>query len=164
MRSAHVKVALATVCIVLGLSACGGDSDEPETAGSAAVAEQVDAICDEWRAALDSRGEFPVGDFDPAAPDPEDLPAVGEYNAEGIEAQENALAALRDLASAQEAGTPLNDLIAAVELQLESVRTQVDAARDGDVAGFTATLDDAVARTDAVDDAADELGARSYGF
>ena len=57
MRKPILSVMLVAVSLTLEL-AHGDDSDESSDA-SAAVIEQIDASCSDWKAALDERGAFP---------------------------------------------------------------------------------------------------------
>jgi hypothetical protein len=156
-----IVTTLAILCVGLGLSACGGDSDGSADDASADLVAQVNTICDEWQESLDARGEFPVEGFDPENASADDLPAVGDYLTKSTAAGETALTSLRELDPPDEARSDLDDLVGAFEAQLESASRQTRAALDGDVAGFTATLDEAGPTTEAVDDAAEALGASS---
>ncbi len=155
---------LVTACIALGLSACSGGSGAAATGVSADVVAQVEAVCAGWRDALDARGDFPVDGFDPEHPASDALPAVGEYFAFANAAGAKALVSLRNLDAPEEIRAEFAALTVAIEGQLVSARRQVAAARNGDVAGFVATLDAAGAATETVSDAADALGAESCGF
>ena len=93
MRIRLLAFPVAAVCLLLGVSACGGDESDSSDA-SAAVVEQIDAICDDWRETLDAREEFPVADFDTENPAAEDLPKVGDYCL-GQSAAEDALESIR---------------------------------------------------------------------
>lgn len=156
-----IVVLVASLCAGLGLSACGGDSDGAADDATAGLVAQVNTICDEWRDSLDARGAFPVEGFDPERPAAEDLPVVGTYLAKANAAGETALTELRKLDPPDGARGELDDLVAAIEVQLESASRQTRAALATDVAGFTATLEEAGPATEAVDDAADALGASS---
>ena len=158
MRASVLSIAaIAAVLLTLGASACGSDDDEPSDA-SAAVIEQIDEICSDWKNTLDERGDFPVEDFDPESPSPDDLPAVGEYFATGQPAQEEAIAQLRNLSPSADIADEVESLVSALEAELESAKGQTSAALAGDVEAFVATLDDAGTSQEVVKDAADELG------
>ena len=101
MRVRLLAFPVAAVCLLLGVSACGGNDSDSSDA-SAAVVEQIDAICDDWREALDAREEFPVEDFDTENPAAVDLPPVGDYLASGQSAAEDALESIRNLSAAAE--------------------------------------------------------------
>lgn len=159
-----IVMLVASLCVGLGLSACGGDSDGAADDATAALVAQVNTICDEWRDSLDARGAFPVEEFDPERPDANELPAVGAYLAKANAAGETALTALRKLDPPSGARGELDDLVAAVDVQLRSASRQTQAALATDVDGFIATLAEAGPATEAVDDAADALGASSCGF
>jgi hypothetical protein len=164
MRSTLVKVAATAAIVALGTSACGGGSDESADSDSDAVRVQVEEICADRALSFADRGEFPVADFEPENPDPADLPAVGEYFAQGLEGtQPEALAALKKISAVGEQREPLDALIDAWETEYESAKTQVDAALASDVDGFVATLDDAAASNAAVADAASALGVSDCG-
>lgn len=157
MRTPILSVMLVAVSLALGASACGDDSDESNDA-SAAVIEQIDASCSDWKAALDERGAFPVEEFDPENPGIEDLRAVGDYFASGQPAQEKAIAELRALSPPADVADEVESFVSALESEFESARVQTRAAQAGDVAAFIATLDDAASSQEAVKEATDELG------
>jgi hypothetical protein len=152
---------LVSVCLAIGAGACGDDESSDDTA---ATVEQVEEICTGWKATLDERGDFPVDDFDPENPSPDDLPAVGEYFASGEPAAEEAIAELRALSPPAEIEADVDALASALEQQLEGAKTQASAAQAGDVAAFTATLDGVGASQEAVKEAADQLGTPSCSF
>jgi hypothetical protein len=128
------------------------------------VIEQIDGICAEWKDALDERGDFPVDDLDPESPSPDDLPAVGEYFASGESAAEEAIAELRQLSPPGDVEAEVDALVTALEQQLESAKVQTAAARASDVAAFTSTLPSASSSQEAVQEAADDLGAEGCAF
>ena len=74
MRVRALSVTVVVLCLAIGASACGDDDSGGSTDASAAVIAQIDEICADWKDALDERGDFPVEDFDPESPAPEDLP------------------------------------------------------------------------------------------
>ena len=162
MRTRVLTLTLVGFCLAVGASACGGD-DEPNDA-TAATVEQVNGICTDWKATLDERGDFPVDEFDPENPSPDDLPAVGEYFASGEPAADEAIAELRALSPPAEVEADIDALVSTLEEQLENAKTQAAAAKTRDVAGFTATLDAASTSMEAVKEAADELGTPSCSF
>ena len=88
MRVRALSVAVATLCLALGASACGGDDSADSSDASAAVIAQIDEICADWKSALDERGAFPVEDFDPESPSPEDLPPSATTSHPGRRLQE----------------------------------------------------------------------------
>ena len=148
--------------MAVAVSACGGGDDSSDAA--AATVDQVEGICADWKATVDERGDFPVDDFDPENPSPDDLPAVGAYFASGESAAEQAIAELRALSPPAEVQADVDALVSALEQQLENAKTQASAAQAGDVAAFTATLDEASAAIEAVEEAADEVGTPSCSF
>jgi len=154
-----LAMALLAACLALATSACGGENEDSADEAATLVADQLTAICDEWRAALDARGDFPVEDFDPESPSAEDLPSVGDYFGSGIPAQEEAIAAMQALDVPVEVQPQVDDLVSAVEQGLASVRKQVAAARAGDVDGFVATLEEASAAIEGTRDAANAVDA-----
>jgi hypothetical protein len=158
MRVRALSFTVAVLCLTLGASACGGDDSGDSSDASAAVIEQIDAICADWKDALDERGDFPVEDFDPESPSPEDLPAVGNYFASGEAAAEDAIAEIRGLSPPADVAAEVDALVAALQQELESAKAQAVAARASDVAAFTATLEDASSSQEAVQEAADDLG------
>ncbi|MEX0783224.1 MAG: hypothetical protein WD557_11280 [Dehalococcoidia bacterium] len=150
----------AVACLALGATACGdSEPDESERA-----IEAIDEICDDWRLKLDERGGFPLDDFDPENPSPEELRTVGDYFGSGELAAEEALTALRELSPPIEIEADVNALISALEFQGEAARMQAHAARAGDVEGFKATLVDAGDTKATVKTAADDLGATKCAF
>ena len=158
MRVRALSVAVAALCLALGAGACGGDDSADSSNASAAVIAQIDAICVDWKDALDERGDFPVEDFDPESPAPEDLPAVGNHFASGEAAADDAIAEIRGLSPPADIAAEVDALVAALERQLKSAKAQAVAARASDVAAFTATLEDASSSQEAVQEAADDLG------
>lgn len=163
MRARAWSFAVIAVCLTLGASACGGDGSESVDA-SAALIGQIDGICDDWRERVDERGPFPVESFDPEDPSPGDLPAVGDYFAAGHPAAEETIAELRHLSPPSSLAADVETLVSAVERQLENGKTQASAARIGDVAAFTATLEEAVSSQEDLEEAADELGTPGCAF
>ena len=163
MRIRPLTFPIAAVCLLLGVSACGGDDSDSGDASAAAV-EQIDAICDDWRETLDAREEFPVEDFDTENPAAEDLPTVGFYLASGQPAAEAALASIRNLPPSAEVQAEIDALVAALERELASLKAQTGFAQAGDVEQFVASLDEAVASQGAVEAASEELGATSCAF
>ena len=163
MRVRLLALAVAAVCLLLGVSACGGDDSDSSDA-SAAVAEQIDAICDDWREALDAREEFPVDDFDTENPAAADLPPVGDYLASGQSAAEDALGSIRNLSASADVQAKVDALVSALERELESLEAQTGFAQAGDVEQFVASLDEAVASQGAVEAASEEIGATSCAF
>jgi hypothetical protein len=164
VRTRVLSITLVVVSLALAVSACGGsDADEPSDA-SAGVVGQVESVCADWRETLDERGDFPVEGFEPESPAAEDLPAVGDYFASAHEAAEEAIAELRHLSPPFNLAADVETLISALEQQLESARVQSSAAQSGDVAAFTATLDDAASSWEAVREAAEQLGTPDCAF
>jgi len=149
---------VAAASLTVGASACGGDDSEGSSDASAAVIEQIEGICSDWKNTLDERGDFPVEGFDPEDPSPTDLPAVGNYFASGNRATEEAIAKLRELSPPADIDDEVESLVAALEAELESAQVQTSGAQAGDVEAFIATLDDAASSQEAVEEAADELG------
>jgi hypothetical protein len=158
MRVRALSVTVVVLCLTIGASACGGDDSGGSTDASAAVIAQIDEICADWKDALDERGDFPVEDFDPESPAPEDLPPVGNYFASGEAAADDAIAEIRGLSPPADFAAEVDALVAAFERQLNSAKAQAVAARASDVAAFTATLEDASSSLQAVKEAADDLG------
>jgi hypothetical protein len=156
--------AVAVVCLALAATACGRDGSGESSDGSAAVIEQIDRICADWKDAVDERGDFPLEDFDAENPSADDLPAVGEYFASGESAAEEAIADVRELSAPADVEAEVDALVTALEQQLESAKVQAAAARGSDVAAFTATLEDASSSQEDVQDAADDLGAEGCAF
>ena len=163
MRVRRLAYPVAAVCLLLGVSACGGDDSDSSDA-SAAVVEHIDAICDDWRETLDAREEFPVEDFDAENPAAEDLPPVGDYLATGQSAAEDALESIRNLAPSADVQAEMDALVSALERKLESLKAQTGSAQAGNVEQFVASLDEAVASQGAVQEASEELGATSCAF
>ena len=89
--------------------------------------------------------------------------AYGDYFATGLQNQSNAIAALRRLPT-REQQAKVGTLIEALKVDLVGARRQVDAALDGDVERFVATLDAAADSKDAVADAAGKDGEKPKFF
>ena len=154
---------LAAVCLLLGVSACGGDDSDPSDVSAAAVG-QINAICDDWRETLDAREAFPVEHFDPENPRAEDLPHVGGYLASGQSAAEEALESIRHLSPSAEIQAEIDGLVSALERELASLKAQTGFAQARDVEQFVASLDEAVASQGAVKAASEDLGATNCAF
>ena len=163
MRLRLLAFPVAAVCLLLGVSACAGDDSDSSDA-SAAVVEEIDAICDDWRDALDARKEFPVEDFDTENPAAEDLPPVGDYLASGQPAAEDALESIRNLSASADVQAEIDALVSALERELKSLKAQTGFAQAGDVDQFVASLDEAVASQGAVEAASEQLGGTSCAF
>ena len=163
MRVRLLTFPVAALCLLLGVSGCGGDDSDPSEVSAAAV-EQIDAICDEWRETLDAREAFPVEDFDTENRAAEDLPRVGGYLASGQSAAEEALESIRTLPPSAEVQPEIDALVAALERELASLKAQTSFAQAGDVEQFVASLDEAVASQGAVEAASEELGGTSCAF
>ncbi len=163
MRVRLLTFPIAALCLLLGVSACGGD-DSDSSDVSTAVVEQIDSICDDWREALDAREEFPVEGFDTENPAAEDLPPVGDYLASGQSAAEDALESIRNLSPSADVQAEIDALVSALERELESLKAQTGFAQAGDVEQFVASLEEAVASQGAVEEASEELGATRCAF
>jgi hypothetical protein len=151
--------ALVATCLVL-VAGCGGGDETPELTGaSAAAVEQINAACERWNAVADARGEFPLPDFDAENPSAEDLPIVANYFAATHPARDEMIATISQLVVPPTIQAEFDDLVTALARGQISAREQVAAARVGDVDGFVATLDEADTSQQAIDDAADDLGA-----
>ena len=166
MRVRLLAFPVAAVCLLLSVSACGGDDSDSSdaSAASAPVGEQIDAICDDWRETLDARGEFPVEDFDTENPAAEDLPTVGDYLASGQSGAEDALESIRQLSPSADVQAEIDALVSALERVLKSLKAQTGFAQAGDVEQFVASLDEAVASQGAVEAASEDLGATRCAF
>jgi hypothetical protein len=105
-----------------------------------------------------------VDNFDPENPSPDDLPAVGDYFAAGIEANEEAIATIDGLVVPSEIEPQVDALVEALQAELAGLKTQTAAAQAGDVEAFKATLEPAASGQENVEAAADELGATSCSF
>lgn len=79
MRTRGLGFIVVAILLAIAASACGGNDSDESGHGSAAAIDPVQEICTDLREAIDERGDFPVDDFDPENPAPQDLPAVGEY-------------------------------------------------------------------------------------
>jgi len=163
MRVRLLAFPVAAVCLLFGVSACGGNDPDSSDA-SAAVVGQIDAICDDWREALDAREEFPVEDFDTENPAAADLPPVGDYLASGQSAAEDALESIRNLSPSADVQADVDALVLALERELKSLKAQTGFAQAGDVERFVASLDEAVASQGAVEAASEQLGGTSCAF
>jgi hypothetical protein len=152
---------LGLALLILAASACGGDDAEELSPASAAAIEQIEAICADWHATLDRRGDFPVSNFDPENPAPDDLRTVGAYFAAGHPAGDAAIASIDGLTVPDEIEPRVEALVMALARQQEGSKAQARAAQAGDVEAFKATLDGVAPANDAIEDAANELGAES---
>lgn len=160
MTARFTLVAFSVLVLVAAGAGCGGDDSSGLSAESEEAIAQIETICNDADAATRSRrGEFPVADFDPVHPNPADLPAVGNYFAIGHEIWGEALVEARAVSVPAEIRSKVDTLLDAVESDLANAKAQAKAARESDVAAFTATLDDADRLSADVKDAADELGA-----
>ncbi len=164
MRIRLPMFTVAAVFLAVGASGCGGDDDEDVSAESAAAITQFDDICDDWRSKLEGLGSFPVDDFDPEDPDPAELRTVGNFFVSGHPINEAAIAELGNFAVPTELKADADALLAALAREFEWQKVQAKAAQDGDVAAFKATLDDAASTNEAVESAAEDLGAVECSF
>jgi hypothetical protein len=129
-----LTVALLASTVVAG---CGNGSRSAHDVHGAFV-EEVDQVC--ARAVAAHRGHsFPVAGFDPAHPDPRQLPAVADYFARygGLPRTDTALHALAPPPGDVEAW---QRLLALADQMTANAQRQVAAARVGDVSAFTATV------------------------
>jgi hypothetical protein len=164
MTARLVSAVLGTIVLAIGATACGGDESSSLSDESAAAVEEINAACDKWKLELDERGDFPVDDFDPENPSPDDLPAVGDYFDAGIEANEEAIATIDQLVVPSEIEADVDALVEALQTALANTKTQITAAQAGDVEAFKATLATAGSTQEDVKGVADELGATSCSF
>jgi hypothetical protein len=118
----------------------------------------VNQTCRDWHDQLDSRGDFPVKDFDPENPKADQLPLVGDYFATAQPAAEDGLSRLRQLSPPADLQTKVAALIAALQAQSENANAQIQAAHAKDVGGFQATLGPSRSLHDAVEKAENTLG------
>jgi hypothetical protein len=154
-----VLASLVVTMLTAVAAGCGGGDSEEWSAESQAAVYQIQGICDDAAAKVDaSRGEFPVADFDPENPNPADLPAVGSYFAVGHPIWDEALEQTRAVPVPAEIQGEVDTLLSAVERNLANAKAQAKAARASDVAGFTATLEEAGSLGDAVREATETLG------
>lgn len=163
MRTRLLTLVAGAACLTLVASACGGDDSEASSDASP-VLGQVEAICDDWRATLDQRGDFPVDGFDPEHPLPGDLRVVGEYFASGTPAAAEAIAALRHLSPHYSLAASFETFVSALEQRLQSAKAQASAAQAGDAKAFTATLASASASGLEVQTTAVDLGVPECAF
>jgi hypothetical protein len=84
---------------------------------------------------------------------------VGNYFSTSHAVWDDALEEARGLTVPSEIEAQVGALLDAVESDLALAKQQTQAAKDADVAAFTATLDDVEASRTVVDEAADALGA-----
>ncbi len=162
LSTKSLVVATLAASLALAAGACGGAEDEPElSAESAAAVEQIEAFCDEWNASLDERGEFPLTEFDAENPSVDELPTVGDYFAAGQPARDEMIASIAAVSVPSEIQAEKDTLVEALERGQANARKQAAAAQAADVDGFTATLDEADASQQAIDEAAEALGASS---
>lgn len=159
MTARFILVAFSILVLVAAGAGCGGDDSSGLSSESEAAIAQIETICNDAAAEISSkRGDFPVADFDPTNPDPADLPAVGNYFAIGHVVSDAALVKARAVDVPAEIQGKVDTLLNAVESDLANAKAQAKAARESDVAAFTATLDDADRLSADVKDASDALG------
>ena len=159
MAARRVVVLVLVTALAVAAAGCGGGDSPTLSAESQAVVDEIENICNDASAKVDAaRGEFPIADFDPKNPNPADLPAVGNYFAVGHPIWDEALQEARGLTVPAEIQAQVDTLLTAVERELANAKAQAKAAQESDVAGFTATLEEASSSSDAVTEAADELG------
>lgn len=163
MRARLLTLIAGATCLVLVASACGGGGTEGSGDASPLMG-QIEDICDDWRATLDERGDFPVDGFDPENPLPADLRLVGDYFASGNPAADEAIAELRHLSPPSSLAAALETFVSALERRLERAKVQATAAQAGDVEAFTATLAGASSAGLEVRKRASDLGAPGCAF
>ena len=143
--------------LALASAACGGNgTSTQQNAAATRTLDRIEQICHTWNASVTGR-KFPVDNFDPQHPAPADLPAVGDYFAPAVKAEQAALASLRALTPPAELSQEVRSYTAALAQLVDVVREQVAAAHAADPGRFAATLDEADARLSAVSTAADQL-------
>jgi hypothetical protein len=142
------------------LAGCATSSPQaapaPPTGAHGAFVASVTEVCQ--RAVDAHRGhDFPVAGFDPLHPDPNQLPAVGDYFASygGLPETDRAMHALRPSAPDTAAWAAVLTLVDQVTA---NARSQIRAARARDVATFVATVRTAQSLTDRLNAAAERLG------
>jgi hypothetical protein len=155
----RLAFALVLACLTLAAGACGGDGGPELSEESAAAVDLINAACAHWNSTIETRGEFPVPNFDAENPRVDELPLVGDYFAAGHPARDEMIAAIATLDVPGEIEPRFDALVAALTTAQENAKKQAAAAQAGDADAFVATLDDADASQQAIEDAADELGA-----
>lgn len=149
---------VAVACLTVAAAACGG-GDEPESsAESRAAVVLVEAACERWNATVEARGDFPLESFDAENPSAEDLPTVGDFFAAGHAARDEMIDGIAALDVPAGIRADFAALVAALQRGQATAKEQAAAAQAGDVDGFVATLDEADASQQAIDEAADTLG------
>jgi hypothetical protein len=83
---------------------------------------------------------------------------VGNYFSTGHAVWDETFEEARGLSVPSEIEAQVDALLDAVESDLALAKQRAQAAKDADVAGFTATFDDVEASRTVIDEAADELG------
>ena len=158
MPTLRLGLVLAGLCVTLTLTACGDDDGGDLSVESRAAVDDIEDICSNWKKSLEARGDFPVDDFDPEDPKADELRKVGAYF---VSAQPIAAQAMSDLRAVQvpaEIKPGVDRLLTALDEEIAWSKVQTSAAEAADIAAFKATLKDAAATNQKVEDAAEEFG------
>jgi hypothetical protein len=137
---------LMTVLLACGCSACGHSARQHDE-GRGTVASYhptgayrtaLIAACEAANSGFAATGKFPVSGFDPRAPDPAQLPAVGAYVKHGSQLVMERLYDAVAAAHAPVIMAPIQQrLTDDLGKQVDIIRAQGQTAADGDAAGFT---------------------------
>ena len=158
LRSAFTRLAIsAAVALVAG---CGSGARPHRASTAPAHSSFLTAVSDVCARAVSAHAghPFPVSDFDPDHPDPDQLPAVGDYLARYGGLTET-LAGLHSLDPPTSDVAAWRGLLAVADQIRDNARRQVDAARSKDFTTFVTTVHTAQHLTDELD----SKGAR-FGF
>lgn len=153
----------AALLTSITFAACSGSTDEatPTTTVARSVIPEVEAACKAQATAFDQREPFPLEDFDPEHPNPEQLPVVGAFFTSSNHIGDSFIETLVKLSPPTAEKAKLGALISASKAQRQMSRTQEAAAARKDVEAFVATLPKVDALQQDLNAAAKALGATS---
>lgn len=136
----HARWILGIVVFLIA-GACNNRSPAVSGDVDAEFLTKANEVCAVGVASQGSRPPFPLKDFDPEAPDAEDLPIVAAYFDEWGDGEQIAKK-LSDLGEPLTGKSTWQKLITLAENIGASSRTQINAAQAKDVAAFKLTLEE----------------------
>jgi hypothetical protein len=158
-RRTIAALIIAVAGVAGGCGSGDGEATSPAATVPNSITDEVNAACRAQLTAYDERPNFPVEGFDPENPDPAQLPDVAAYFEANNFVYEEFLARLEAIDPPPEQREALAAYVDASREDFRIAREQQAAAVAKDVDGFVATLDDVIAQSEKLNDAARALGA-----
>lgn len=158
LRSGVTRLAAIGAVAVL-VAGCGSGASHGRASAASAHSAFLTAVSDVCARAVSAHAghPFPVSGFDPDQPDPDQLPAVGNYFARygGLT---QTLTGLHSLDPPPSDAAPWRELLAVADEIRDNARRQIDAARSKDVTTFVRTVHTAQRLIDELDSTGARLG------